>query len=50
MIQHYYNSAILRVREHIGGIDKLSRIKGETPQAYNARRKAYLRRKLNRKK
>ena len=50
MLRNYYNSAILRVREHVGGVDKLSPIKGETIEAYNARRKAYLRRKLNKKR
>ena len=50
MLRNYHNSAILRVREYVNGVDKLSRIQGETIEAYNARRKAYLRRKLNRKK
>lgn len=44
MIISPYNSAILRVSEYANGVDKLQRIEGETKQAYNRRRRAYIER------
>ena len=42
MIISPYNSALLRIAEYANGINKLEPIEGETKQAYNKRRKAYI--------
>ena len=49
MIMNYYNSAILRVREAVNGIDKLERITGESNYSYNKRRAEFLNNKKARK-
>jgi hypothetical protein len=49
MLTNYYNAAILTVKETLNGVQKLERIKGETTEQYNKRRKEYHER-LKRKK
>lgn len=46
MLDRYYNSAILRVREQINGIDKLERLRGETKREYLKRRNDYINKRL----
>ena len=50
MLDRYYNSAILRVREEINGIDKLERLKTENKREYLKRRNDYINRMIRNKK
>lgn len=49
MLTHYWNAAILHVREAVNGVDKLQRLEGETTYSYNKRRAEYIRNKKARK-